>query len=393
MSCVICLTAQVLAQRPVRVPVIVVLDDNVPLQDFARLYSSGPQASADSDSFNYLDHGVVGAVRFLEQRAGFSAEHVYSHAVRGFAARLTAQQILQLENDALVSYIEPDGIMRVHAQALPWGIDRVGADVSSTMAGNGWGAVTNVNVYIIDTGVGLHPDLNRVAHVNFVPGSVNNDCNGHGTHVAGTLAARDNTAAVVGVVPGAPITGVKVLDCSGFGTTSRVIQGVDWVTANRRLPAVANMSLGGSPSKTLDDAIRRSVAAGVFYAVSAGNSGTDACTESPARAGAGTNNGILTVAATDTNNVDPPWSNFGNCVDIWAPGVNILSTALGGGTMVLSGTSMASPHGAGVAALYRASHTFANPAAVEMALKSVALSTGKVSNNGQAIKIVYAGPY
>jgi subtilisin family serine protease len=351
--------------------------------------------------WDYLNRAVVGTVRFLERQGGFQSDHVYSHALRGFAARLTPQQILQLQNERLVSYIEADAVVRAHqvkpppssgtGQVLPWGINRIDADVSSALAGNGSGAVTNVNVYVIDTGVGTHVDLNRVAHVNFVAGSVNTDCNGHGTHVAGTAAARDNATDVVGAVPGAPITGVKVLDCYGSGTISGVIRGIDWVTANRRLPAVANLSLGGSPSRTLDDAVRRSVQAGVFYTVSAGNSGADACTQSPARAGAGTNNGILTVAATDVNNADPYWSNFGSCVDIWAPGVDVLSTQLGGGTMNLSGTSMASPHGAGVAALYRSFHISANPAAVELALKSAARRPGTRSNGGQVISIVNAG--
>lgn len=401
--CLVCLMGQAFAQPQQHFSVIVVLEDNARFDDFVRFFSPAPQADRDPDAWNYLDRGVAGAVRFLEQRGGFQSDHIYSHAVRGFAARLTAQQLQQLQNDRLVSYIEPDGIMQAHqvkpppdgstGQVLPWGIDRIGADVSSTRSGNGSGAVTNVNVYIIDTGVGTHVDLNRVAHVNFVPGSANTDCNGHGTHVAGTAAARDNATGVVGVVPGAPITGVKVLDCNGSGTVSGVIRGIDWVTANRRLPAVANLSLGGSASQTLDNAVRRSVAAGVFYAVSAGNSGGDACAESPARAGAGSNNGILTVAATNINNNDPSWSNYGSCVDIWAPGVDVLSTALGGGTLMASGTSMSSPHGAGVAALYRSSVPSASPAAVEMALKGVSLRPGTRSNSGQSISIAYAGVF
>ena len=140
-----------------------------------------------------------------------------------------------------------------------------------------------MNAYVIDTGIYPHTDLNRVKHVNFVGDGRNTDC--HGTHVAGTLAAKDNTTDVVGVAPGAPLTGVKVLGCNGSGATSGVIKGVDWVTANARKPAIANMSLGGGLSQALDDAVRGSAAGGVFYSIAAGNNGADACLKSPARAG------------------------------------------------------------------------------------------------------------
>jgi serine protease len=211
--------------------------------------------------------------------------------------------------------------------------------------------------------------------------------------VAGTVAARDNTSNVVGVAPGAPLTGVKVLSCSGSGSTSGVIKGVDWVTANAKKPAVANMSLGGSASTALDDAVRRSAASGVFYALAAGNSGANACNSSPARAGAGTDNGIMTVAATDSSDREASWSNYGNCVDIWAPGVSILSTRKGGGTTTMSGTSMASPHGAGGGALYLSSSTTATPATTEQALKSAALTTANKSKDGRTITLLNVGPF
>lgn len=229
-------------------------------------------------------------------------------------------------------------------------------------------------------------------HVNFA-GGTNSDCNGHGTHVSGTIGARDNTQDVVGVAPGIKLHGVKVLDCAGSGTTSNVIKGVDWVTANAVKPAVANMSLGGGASTTLDDAIRRSASSGVFYAIAAGNSGANACNYSPARAGAGTNNGIMTVAATDSSDREASWSNFGSCVDIWAPGVSILSTRLGGSTTTLSGTSMASPHGAGGGALYLSTHTTASPSTVESALKSAAAYPGTTSKDGRSIRREYVGGF
>lgn len=376
------------AQKPVeQLPVIVVFHDKADLGEFSGRFRIDERAMADPDGWSYLDYGVAGAVQAFEGLHGFRAEQVYSTALRGFAASLTAEQIKELENDPLVAYVEPDGIMSINQQILPYGVNYVDADISSTLAGNGSGSVTNVRVFVIDTGVGTHTDLNRVNHVNFAGDGNNNDCNGHGTHVAGTIAARDNSTDVVGVVPGAPVTGVKVLGCGGSGSISNIIKGVDWVTANAVKPAVANMSLGGGISTALDDAVRRSAASGVFYAVAAGNSGTNACNSSPARAGAGTNNGIVTTAASDRNNREASFSNFGSCVDIWAPGVDTLSTRLGGGTTRFSGTSMASPHVAGSAALVLSRTPSATPTSVESTLKSQSLGFGTVSKDGRAIRV------
>jgi subtilisin family serine protease len=380
------------AQPEARFAAIVVFDDAAPLDTFAPGYRPDDRAAANPPAWAYLNRGVAGAVQALEARDGFRADHVFSHAVRGFSARLTASQIASLRSDPNVAYVEPDGPMSIVAQTLPWGIDRVDADLSSTQAGDGSGAISNVRVYVIDTGVASHADLNKVGHVSFAGGR-NNDCHGHGTHVAGTVAARDNTSDVVGVAPGAPITGVKVLGCNGSGSTSGVIKGVDWVTANAIKPAVANMSLGGGVSTALDNAVRNSASSGVFYAVAAGNSGANACNSSPARAGAGIDNGILTVAATDSQDREASWSNYGSCVDIWAPGVSILSTRRGGGTTTMSGTSMASPHGAGGGALYLSSHTTASPTDVESALRNAATTTNKFSKDGQPIVRLWVGGF
>ena len=318
---------------------------------------------------------------------------VYSHALRGYAATIPNARLAAVQADERVAYVEPDGEMSAVAQTLPWGIDKIDADVSSTRAGDGSGAVTNVNVYVIDTGVdATHPDLNVVGHVAFA-GGPNRDCHGHGTHVAGTIAARDDANDVVGVAPGAPITGVKVLGCNGSGSNSGVIAGIDWVTANAIKPAVANMSLGGGASQAIDDAVRRSAASGVFYALAAGNEGTNACTRSPARAGAGTTNGIMTVAATDSADREASFSNYGTCVDVWAPGVSVLSTRKGGGTTTMSGTSMASPHGAGGGALYLSTHAGSSPSTVEGALKSAARATGTTSKDGRGIVREYVGGF
>jgi len=365
------------------------------------------------------DHGrpeVRAAAEHLASLHGFSLGHVYSHAIEGFSAHLNDWQLAVLSADARVAYIEADLPMSVMgvpvpapgvkakpdrgggstapaAQELPWGIARVGADLSSTLAGDGSGSVAGVRAYIIDTGIDTsHADLNVVEHVNFA-GGPNRDCHGHGTHVAGTVGAIDNTRDVVGVAPDIELVGVKVLGCGGTGSTSGVLKGVDWVTANAVLPAVANMSLGGGASAALDEAVLNSAAAGIFYAVAAGNDGGDACLGSPARAGAGSDNGVMTTAATGSADQEASFSNYGDCVDIWAPGVGVLSTKKGGGTTTYSGTSMASPHAAGGAALYL-SNAGGDPnlpldaASVEAALYQKALSQGPQSKDGRSIELL-----
>jgi aqualysin 1 len=318
------------------------------------------------------------------QANGLELKHVYRHAVKGYAAKFPNDRARQrVENDERVSYVEQDGVVQAIAQTKPWGIDKIDADTSSTLAGNGSGAVTNVNAYIIDTGIdSSHRDLNVRGHVNYAGGQ-NADCNGHGTHVAGTVAAKDDANDVVGVAPGAPLYGVKVLGCSGSGSWSNVIKGIDWVTGNAKKPAVANMSLGGGASTAVDDAVRKSAGSGVFYTLSAGNDGANACTKSPARAG--TSNGVMTVAATDSADKEASWSNYGSCVDIWAPGVSIPSTRKGGGTTTMSGTSMASPHVAGGGGLYLSRNTAKTPTEVETAVKTVATATSNKSKDGRTI--------
>ncbi|MDP9401182.1 MAG: S8 family serine peptidase [Actinomycetota bacterium] len=231
------------------------------------------------------------------------------------------------------------------------------------------------------------PDLAVAGHVTF-EGSQNGDCNGHGTHVAGSLAARDDALDVVGVAPGVSVTGVKVLGCNLKGPVSSVIAGVEWVTQHARRPAVANLSLGTGPSQALYDAVRRSAAGGILYAVAAGNETADACGSSPARAGrapdGAADNGVVTVAATDLADREASWSNAGACVDLWAPGTSILSTRRGGGRTTMSGTSMAAPHVAGGAALALARQPLASPATVEAQLRGAAQPTGTHSRDGGA---------
>jgi subtilisin family serine protease len=352
----------------------------------------------------------------IEQRQDVDVGFVYSEALEGFSAEIPDEDLAEVRADPRVDYVEPDG--RVHAvgQTTPWGIDKIGADESSTWAGMGPGVISDVNVYIIDTGIyKRHPDLNVVNHVNFAGGE-NRDCGeGHGTHVAGVVAAKDNDMGVVGVVPGAPLTGVKVLGCKGSGSVSAVIAGINWVTANATKPAIANVSLSGDPSKALDDAVRDSADAsdgdgGIFYSVAAGNDGKKVCDAdgdyySPGAAGRTWNgttwvydNGVATTAAIRDNREETRWSNYGACVDLWAPGKDILSTKNGGGTSKMSGTSMAAPHVGGTAALYLSNpnNAAAAPATVEDILKADAVRTSsvqKLSKDGRQIKFVYAGDY
>jgi subtilisin family serine protease len=349
-------------------------------------YQADEREGRYPEAWSYLNRDILAAVQALEKALEFRADHVYSAALHGFAARLTDQQIDLLNRHPWVAYIEPDGIMRTKAQEIPWGIDRIEADLSSSHAGDGLGAISNVAVYIIDSGIDSgQGDLNVAAHVKLLPfpDFLNTDCRGHGTHVAGTASAMDNDLDVVGVAPGAALAGIKVLSCLGTGPTSAVIKGVDLVTANGPKPGVVNMSLGGAASEALDAAVTNSVNAGFFYAVAAGNESTDACNGSPSRLGP--IDGLMTVAATDTNEQEPGFSNYGNCVDIWAPGVSILSTRLGGGTQILSGTFMASPHVAGAAALFLSSNPIATPAQIEKVIKDKAVNTGTQSKDGWAI--------
>jgi subtilisin family serine protease len=387
LACPFAAAAQSTAGTSPTSQVIVLMDPYAPLNGFASQLVVNDRMRRDADSWAYLDRGVVGAVQSLERRLGFQARHVFGASVRGFTARLTPAQVADLKQDPLVDSVQPDGVVAAVAQSVPWGITAVDAPLSSAVAGDGRGDVLGVTAYVIDTGIDAkHRDLNVTKHVNFTTGS-NRDCNGHGTHVAGTIGARDNTSDVVGVAPGVALVGVKVLGCDGRGYVSDVIKGVDWVTANRAGNSVANLSLGGGLSPALDDAVVRSADAGVVYAVAAGNSGGDACGSSPARAG--THAGVITVAAVDQASREASFSNFGACVDMWAPGVTILSTRLGGGTTTMSGTSMAAPHVAGGAVLARNQLGAGGSAAlVEDALAAATHLLTTVSKDGAPIRLL-----
>ncbi len=360
----------------------------------------------DPDRWAHVGERVIGHVQTLERKHKIKADAAFGHVFKGMSVRLTPEQRDALRRDPSVDRVEeeqvfsvqgrpvpelapmgkPGGGTTISSQQIPWGIGKTLATQSYTLAGNGSGTVSGVRAYIIDTGLDTkNTDLNRMGHINFTGDGRNTDCNGHGTHVSGTVAAYDNTSAVVGMGPGVALYGVKVLNCQGSGTTTSVIQGIDWVAANAIKPAVANMSLGGGASQLLDDAVRNAAAKGIFFSIAAGNSSVDACSTSPARVGGGSTAGVMTVAATDSSDLEASFSNYGACVDIWAPGVNITSLKVGGGTALMSGTSMASPHVGGAAALYLGRYPTATASSVVNALKSMVATPGTLSKDGRAI--------
>jgi subtilisin family serine protease len=320
---------------------------------------------------------------------GIRPNYVYTHALNGFAGSMSDAARLGLLRDHRVARVEPDGIARIvttEANAT-WGLDRVdqhnlplSGTFNYTKTGNG------VTAYIIDTGILFaHNEFGGRATSGYdaVDGGSADDCNGHGTHVSGTVGG-----ATYGIAKGVSLVAVRVLDCGGSGSWSGVIAGLDWVTANHKTPAVANMSLGGAANSSVDDAVRRMIASGVATAIAAGNGnqggrGQDACKYTPARVAE-----AMTIGATDKTDTKTSWSNYGSCVDWLAPGLGITSAwnTSTTATNTISGTSMATPHTTGVAALYLEGNPAASPQTVRDALdaattKHIVARANTVNNN------------
>lgn len=346
--------------------------------------------------FNDRVQDVPGLARGLTAANNGTLRFTYQRALRGFAADLPERAAEALSHNPNVAYVEQDQVMRAFdvENNATWGLDRIdqrARTLSTTYTYTATGS--GVTAYIIDTGILLsHDEFGGRAVEGFdavTTGGHATDCNGHGTHVSGTVGGS-----TYGVAKAVTLVAVRVLDCNGSGTTSGVIAGIDWVTGNHAAGAlaVANMSLGGGASTSLDVAVRNSIADGVAYAIAAGNGNfagiaQDACKYSPARV-----TEAMTIGATDKTDRKASWSNYGNCVDWFAPGVGITSAWIGSNsaTNTISGTSMATPHTTGVAALYLQTvylqtHTTATPAQVRDALfnntTQHVVTSSKTTNN------------
>jgi len=339
---------------------IVMLDDSVVGEKGA--YSI---ASYVADDLASRHHGKV--------------KNVYKYAINGFSVEMSEADAEALSQDFRVALVEEDGVVTADATQTnpPWGLDRIdqrNRPLNATYNYNWTGA--GVRVYVIDTGIRTsHTQFGgRASNVFDAFGGNGQDCNGHGTHVSGTVGGS-----TYGVAKSALLRGVRVLDCSGSGSTSGVIAGVDWVRQNHIAPAVANMSLGGGASTALDTAVNNLHNANVTIAVAAGNSnGANACNFSPSRAV-----NAITTGSTTTTDARSSFSNIGTCLDIFAPGSSILSAwyTSNTATATLSGTSMASPHVAGVAALYKQANPSASSTTVRNAIVNNA-TTNVVTNAG-----------
>jgi subtilisin family serine protease len=350
--------------------------------DDGTVRNAGGDAIKDSYLVVLKTGTSVSASDTLAGTYGASVRNTFRHALNGFSATMDEKQAVRLAADPAVAYVEQDHVVRLAAtQDNPpsWGLDRVderplpldGKYTYDTTA-------SAVTVYVIDTGIRIthHEFGGRASYgrdtVN--DDNVASDCNGHGTHVAGTVGG-----ATYGVAKGVHLIAVKALNCEGHGTVSSIVEGVDWVTAHHVTPAVANMSLTRDGSDAIDDAVRGSIADGVTYAIAAGNNdGRDACEKTPARVGP-----AITVGATDENDTRYSVSNIGPCVDVFAPGRYITSAVNTSDTASdeKSGTSMATPHVAGAAALFLAKRPSATPGQVQEAIVENA-TFGRLANVG-----------
>ena len=322
---------------------------------------------------------AAAALERARQR-GARVDHTYGAALKGFSASLDAGALRAVRADPAVAYVEADQVVSLSVDQSPatWGLDRI--DQRDLPLNNVYGYTptgAGVRAYVIDTGIlSTHQQFSgrtAAGYTAISDGRGTTDCNGHGTHVAGTIGGT-----VHGVAKAVTLVPVRVLGCNGSGTNSGVIAGVDWVRATAVKPAVANMSLGGGASSALDTAVNNSINSGVTFVVAAGNSNANACSYSPARAAA-----AITVGSTTSTDARSSFSNYGSCLDVFAPGSSITSAwyTSSTATNTISGTSMASPHVAGVAALYLQGNTSASAQTVRDAIVSNGTS-GKVTSAG-----------
>ena len=354
----------------------------------APLHTAMPGRGIEGEYIVVLNEGAdprsVAAVAEVDPR------HVYTAAINGFSAGLNQGQLNALQHNAAVAYIEEDQVVE-HAttqSGATWGIDRIDQRARPLSGTYTYTATaSSVRAYIIDTGVNAtHAQFGtRAQNVYNATGDGRaSDCNGHGTHVAGTVGGS-----TYGVAKAVLIRAVKVFTCSGGSANSTIIAGIDWTTANHVKPAVANLSLGGGASQATDDAVNRLANAGVFVAVAAGNDNQNACNYSPARAA-----NVTTVASSTSTDAKSSFSNYGSCVELYAPGSSITSAwyTSNTATNTISGTSMASPHVAGVGALYKATYADASYATIRTWLinnATASVITGNVT--GTPNRLLFKG--